>query len=315
MAFEPYQTVAVVSCGEAFVFLPFVLENTLLQIAGRSYVERTAAAGHDVGEIEALMYAVILGESREMQCDEEQLQILRLRLRMTSETVRVGGMPSAGTVPAPPDAFGFVLAGGRSSRMGRDKALLAFAGETLLARSLRILREAGLAGAVAGSINPFSADAPFVPDREPALGPLSGICAALASTSARFAVFLSVDMPFVPPSLLICLLRHAHITCRVVTVPSVNGFDQTFPVVVEQAALSTLQTELAAGRRGCFSAFHAAAATFRQPVDSLPVELLAQSGQAAHPFGLPPLRWFLNLNTPADIAIAEVLEAAPHRVS
>ncbi len=52
-------------------------------------------------------------------------------------------LPGAPREPADAacDASGFVLAGGQSSRMGRDKALLTFAGQPLIAHALAILRE------------------------------------------------------------------------------------------------------------------------------------------------------------------------------
>ena len=45
---------------------------------------------------------------------------------------------------------GIVLAGGRSTRMGHDKALLPFGGETLIARAVRIVREVADALEIAG---------------------------------------------------------------------------------------------------------------------------------------------------------------------
>ena len=210
------------------------------------------------------------------------------------------------------DAAGFVLAGGQSSRMGSDKALLPFAGEPLIARAVRTLHEAGLPASIAGAASsaraPLAAYAPLVDDSEPGLGPLAGICAALAATSARFAVFLPVDLPLLPPSLIGYLLRHAQIT-----VPSVNGFMQTFPAVVDRATLPALQNELRATQRGCFSAFRAAADGLDQPVASLAVELLAQSGQVSHSLGLPSFRWFLNVNTPQDLQRAE--EIVSHAIA
>jgi molybdopterin-guanine dinucleotide biosynthesis protein A len=134
---------------------------------------------------------------------------------------------------------------------------------------------------------------------------LGGICAALASTSARWAVFLAVDLPLLPASLVAFLLDHAQITGRAVTVSSVNGYAQTFPAVVDRAALPALEIELAAGRGGCFSAFEASAAGLGQPVTVLAVELLVQAGQVAHPDGLPAARWFLNVNAPADLRRAK----------
>jgi molybdopterin-guanine dinucleotide biosynthesis protein A len=210
-----------------------------------------------------------------------------------------------------PDAAGFVLAGGQSSRMGSDKALLPFAGQPLIAHAVSILREAGLPVAIAGAAPsaraPLVAYAPVVDDFEPGLGPLAGICAALAATSAGFAVFLPVDLPLLPPSLIATLLHHARITGHAVTVPSVNGFIQTFPAVLERSALPALQNELHSGQRGCFSAFRAAADGVGQPIAGLVVELLAQSGQVSHPLGLPPFRWFFNVNTPQDLHRAEEL--------
>src|SRR5208283_1504444 len=138
----------------------------------------------------------------------------------------------AGSIP---DATGFVLAGGRSARMGQDKALLQFAGQPLIAYALSILADAGLPASIAGadpeSRAALSAYAPVIDDSQPGLGPLAGVCEALAATTARYAVFLSVDTPFVPPSLVAYLLHHARITGHAVTVPSVAGFAQTFPAV------------------------------------------------------------------------------------
>jgi molybdopterin-guanine dinucleotide biosynthesis protein A len=212
-------------------------------------------------------------------------------------------------------AVGFVLAGGRSSRMATDKSLVRLDGRPLLAHALTILREAGLAASVAGGHPSLSAFAPLVQDNHPGLGPLSGICAALASTSARLVVFISVDIPLVPALLLNCLLQHAKITERSITIPSINGFAQTFPSVVSRAALPTFEEELQSGRGGCYSAFQAAAARLGEPVTVLPVETLVQCGQTAHPRSLPAARWFLNVNSPEDLRRAEIHFKRAHRVS
>jgi molybdenum cofactor guanylyltransferase len=219
-----------------------------------------------------------------------------------------------------PDALGFVLAGGQSSRMGRDKALLEFAGKPLVAHALDLFKEAGITALIAGTPSPAGASspalrplpvlAPIVEDAAPGLGPLSGICTALSIISARYAVFLPVDLPLIPPSLLVFLLGHARMTGSAVTVPSVSGFTQTFPAVLDRAALPALQNELDSQRYGCFSAFQAAAAAAGQSVSSVAVELLAQAGEVSDPLGLPPVLWFLNLNTPDDLVRAEALRNA-----
>lgn len=207
-------------------------------------------------------------------------------------------------VPPDPDAAGFVLAGGQSSRMGQDKALLPLAGNPLLVHSLAILREAGLPASIAGARSSLTAYAPVIQDPEPDRGPLAGLCAALASTSARHAVVLSVDLPLLPASLLAYMLSHAQRTGRPVTLASVNGYAQTFPAILDRAVLPILQAQLAAGHGGCFDAFQAASASLGQPLTVLPAELLAQSGHVFHPRSLPTALWFLNVNTPADFRVA-----------
>jgi molybdopterin-guanine dinucleotide biosynthesis protein A len=209
------------------------------------------------------------------------------------------------------DALGFVLAGGQSSRMGRDKALLEFAGRPLIAHALDIFQEASIGAMIAGAASPvlrsLEVFAPVIEDASPGHGPLSGICSALSIICARYAVFLPVDLPLLPASLLVYLLRSARITRSAVTVCSVSGFTQTFPAVLDRAVLPALQNELDSQQYGCFSAFQAAAAAASQPVRSIAVELLAQTGEVSDPLALPPVDWFLNLNTPDDLARAEAL--------
>lgn len=220
-------------------------------------------------------------------------------------------MSSSGSPNLKPaaDVAGFVLAGGRSSRMGRDKALLPFAGQPLASRALSLLSAAGLPATLAVASQSLAALAPVIEDKQAGQGPLAGICAALASTPARWAVFLSVDLPFLSASLIRILVHHAQLTGGLVTIPSINGFPQTFPVVLSRQLLPAFSAELAAGRRGCYSAFRSAAAALGQAVNVLPVELLVQAGQLAHPEGMPACRWFLNLNTPADLERAQALAA------
>ena len=94
--------------------------------------------------------------------------------------------------------------------MGTDKALVDFRGQPLVARALGILREAGLPGFIAGARVSLETFAPVI--SEHGLGPLGGICAALASAAVSVAVFLSVDMPLIPAALLKLMLDHAQIT-------------------------------------------------------------------------------------------------------
>jgi len=209
---------------------------------------------------------------------------------------------------ADPGTTGFVLAGGLSSRMGADKALVRLGGRPLVSWALETLRTAGLAVSIAGARSPLAEFAPVVEDT--GQGPLSGVCAALQSCPAGLAVFLSVDLPLMPASLIEYLVQHARVTGAVVTVPAVNGFAQTFPAVVDRAALPMLQRALQAGRGGCFAAFQLAAERLGRGFSIVPVELVAQPGQVAHPAGLAPAFWFLNVNGPGDLQRAETLVAS-----
>jgi molybdopterin-guanine dinucleotide biosynthesis protein A len=207
--------------------------------------------------------------------------------------------------------------------MGTDKALIEFVGRPLIAHALDLVRAAGLPVFIAGARSALASFAPVVPDSRTDAGPLEGICAALQSLNggsidlaaralnsrAPYAVILPVDLPLLPPALLLYLLHHARITGRAVTLPSVNGFPQTFPVVLSLACLPGLESEFKDGRRGCYAAFQAAAAALGEPVSVLPPEMLVQSRKITHPAALPVTRWFLNVNNRADLLRATSISA------
>jgi molybdopterin-guanine dinucleotide biosynthesis protein A len=205
------------------------------------------------------------------------------------------------------DAEGFVLAGGRSSRMGQDKALLQVGGRQLIQHALDILREAGLEARIAGARSDLAAFAPVIPDRpgESDSGPLGGIYAALSASRYRFSVFLPVDLPMIPPSLIAYLVHHAVVTEAAATVVSVAGFVQTFPAIVDRAAVESLRASLNSGDRNCLKAFGAAGGAIPGGFSVLPLELLVQPGQVRHPQALHAAQWFLNVNTPDDLKLLE----------
>ncbi|MBT1063735.1 molybdenum cofactor guanylyltransferase [Bowmanella sp. Y26] len=93
---------------------------------------------------------------------------------------------------------GLVLAGGKSSRMQQDKALLAFAGTSLLRRAEALLRQSGCEEVLVSRNQPG-----FLADIYPDAGPLGGIYSALMhQTIGSSLVVLPVDMPFASPELL-----------------------------------------------------------------------------------------------------------------
>jgi molybdopterin-guanine dinucleotide biosynthesis protein A len=205
------------------------------------------------------------------------------------------------------DAAGFILAGGQSSRMGSDKALVLLCGEPLIAHAIGILRRVGLPISIAGARSSLSDFAPVLEDAGG--GPLRGICSGLAATFSRFAVFLSVDMPLIPVALVEAIRDSARLCEAGVTLCSVNGFTETFPCVVDRDLLPALELEVQDGNTGCFSALRAAAGRMQRPVQVVVVEYLVQTGHIECGSALPPVLWFLNVNTPTDLARAESLLA------
>ena len=115
-----------------------------------------------------------------------------------------------------------VLAGGLSSRMGRDKAALPFDGTTLLAFQVEKLRALGIKDImISGSEQQILGTRP-IPDVYPRRGPLSGIHACLAAAKESAVLFLGVDTPLIPLEALqtllsahekgVTLLRHGNRT-------------------------------------------------------------------------------------------------------
>jgi molybdenum cofactor guanylyltransferase len=103
----------------------------------------------------------------------------------------------------------FILAGGRSTRMGTDKAFVLLEGRTLLARALDLARSLTPEVHIVGDPAKFAPFAPVVEDLFPGCGPLAGIHAALRSSQTDLNLILAVDMPFLTPALLRYMLRRA----------------------------------------------------------------------------------------------------------
>jgi molybdenum cofactor guanylyltransferase len=70
---------------------------------------------------------------------------------------------------------GYVLAGGRSSRMGTDKSLLPLAGKSLIQHAVAKLLRVCADVHILGSNPALAAYAPLVPDIHPNCGPIGGI--------------------------------------------------------------------------------------------------------------------------------------------
>jgi molybdopterin-guanine dinucleotide biosynthesis protein A len=202
-------------------------------------------------------------------------------------------------------AEGFVLAGGRSTRMGQDKALLQLAGRSLLEIALETLRALPLAAAprIVAVRSDLSSHAAVIADLQPGCGPLSGIETALAASARPLNVFLPVDLPLLPPHFLLWMLRRAEITGAAVTVPRMNGRPQPLCAVYHRDLLSPITASLRAGDYKVMPVVMAAARALSSSIDTFDVELVSSANSELRALSpLPPHRWFHNCNTPEDMA-------------
>jgi len=146
---------------------------------------------------------------------------------------------------------GLVLAGGRSSRMGREKAELRLPdGRPLLQRQIDVLRAAG-AATVNVSVGPgkkfeMTGAAP-IPDELAGAGPLAGIAAGLRAAPAGLVIVLAVDMPGITEAHLRALAGLATEACGVV--PVRDGICETLVAVYPSALAASAQAWLAGGQR------------------------------------------------------------------
>jgi len=97
---------------------------------------------------------------------------------------------------------GFVLAGGKSSRMGTDKAMLPVGGVPMVQIAVEKLRSFCSAVSIAGNRDDLASFAPVVHERRLEAGPAAGIEAGLRVARESWAMFVPVDVPLVPAELL-----------------------------------------------------------------------------------------------------------------
>lgn len=99
---------------------------------------------------------------------------------------------------------GAILAGGRSSRLGRDKACVEIAGRSMLARAVEAVRPLACEILVVGraQLEPSTRGIRCLPDERPGLGPMGGLLTALDAASHERVLCLACDMPLVTTRIL-----------------------------------------------------------------------------------------------------------------
>jgi molybdopterin-guanine dinucleotide biosynthesis protein A len=120
----------------------------------------------------------------------------------------------------------FVLAGGKSTRMGKDKAALALGGVSLLENALAKARAVAPEVFIVGSPALYAGYGTTLADIFPGCGPLGGIHTALSRTTTEFNIILAVDTPFISAQLLVYLAERALASRAMVTAPVIKAYPQ-----------------------------------------------------------------------------------------
>ena len=142
----------------------------------------------------------------------------------------------------------FILAGGRSSRMGADKAFLKLAGKPLIVRAIESVSEAAPEVKIVGDPRKFSAFGPVIEDVYRDRGPLGGIHSALTNSKTEWNLILAVDLPYIPVRFLKYLLARAGSSGATVTVPYVDEYFQPLCGVYRKPFLSVADRALSHGK-------------------------------------------------------------------
>lgn len=189
-----------------------------------------------------------------------------------------------------------VLAGGRSTRMGRDKASLPFGGVPLLRRVVERLRPVVDEVIVVANDGAPAAGpgARVVADAFPGLGPLAGLHAGLRASGAERNLVVACDLPFASPALAVHLRDRA--AGADAAIPLFRGRPEPLHGVYRRGCLAVAEAQL---RRG-----ELALARFLERLRVVWVE----EAEVAR-FGVPE-RIFLNVNRPGELEQALALAAA-----
>lgn len=113
-------------------------------------------------------------------------------------------------MPQFPHFESFILVGGKSSRMGRDKALLEIGGKPLLLRTAELVTPLVAGIALVGDPQLYGKlGYPILADKWPNAGPLGAIATALASARQPWTIILACDLPYLTGDWLAWLLGRA----------------------------------------------------------------------------------------------------------
>ena len=183
-------------------------------------------------------------------------------------------------------AEGFVTAGGKSSRMGHDKAWLELDGATMIERVIAALRPVTARVTIIANRPEYTRlNLPVVADTHADVGPLEAIRTALVNSRQPRVVLVGCDLPFVTPPLFTHLLRVGGDAQAVVPLDD-SGQIEPLCAIYSTAALTAVSGLIAAGERKVSRLF-----------ERIPTRFVAFD-ELRHLDGAR--RFFENVNSPED---------------
>lgn len=187
------------------------------------------------------------------------------------------------------DCTAIILAGGESSRMGRDKAALPLNGRPLLQTVIDAVQPL-FAHTLVSVREPRAGIAlQQVCDAQTGAGPLAGLVSAIEKSATPWAFVVACDMPFISPAVIerLAALRGANQA----VVPMAAGHAQPLLAFYARSCLPLLRERLAGGDRSLTGALKTLNVRYVEADELLPSD--------------PQLRSFIDLDTPQDAALAE----------
>jgi molybdopterin-guanine dinucleotide biosynthesis protein A len=122
------------------------------------------------------------------------------------------------------DVAGFILAGGESSRMGTDKALLELGGLPMIVRAARLVESVVGSAVIIGSPETYQRlGLSALRDDWPGAGPLGGIATALRVSESPWTLIVACDLPYLTRDWLKHLLNRASNSARDAVLPLSSG--------------------------------------------------------------------------------------------
>ena len=189
-----------------------------------------------------------------------------------------------------------IFAGGKSERMGKEKATMPFKGNILIRHVIERIEDLADEIIIIGNVSQddIKPGIRIIPDKIPGHGPLGGLFTALYTASNPVVAAVGCDMPFVSPDLFAYQIENLISNNVDVVVPTTSsGLEPLHSVYRKENCLLPVKEAMERGENRLISWFPRVKLQILSLEEILPFD----------PFG----RIFMNINTPEEFTLAEKL--------